>query len=886
MKQLQIFPSLAILVAAPVLVAQPAWTRVTDVKPISELRSSLTEAKWLAQVSQPPEAGKEQVAQVTAVQLKSTDKGIEVILETVGEFPEVLTSSGENSLITDIPSAQLRLTGSGAFRRDNPTQDIALVEVRNLDAKTIRVTVTGKAGVPTAEVSQSSQALILSVAAPPAPAPPAPSAPPESTPAPPAPSVEPQQPEPPAAPEPEAQTEVAPLELTVTAEQEAEGYRVPNASTATGTDTPILKTPFSVQVVPQEIIRDQQATEIQEALSNVSGVTYLGSNAGREAIFSIRGFGNVFATAVPVLRDGYRLYGEFQAIPELANLQQVEVLKGPASILYGQIEPGGIINLVSKKPLAEPFYEAELQVGSREFVRPRIDLTGPLTSNGDLLYRLNTLYKHEKSFRNFTTDIDRVSVAPVLTWKISDRTDLTIPLEYIYNHGPADFGILKFGNGVAPIPRERVINNPDDTITTDYLSLGYSLEHRFSNNWKVRNGFRYIDYDYNYSVVALPFTVEDETVTRFYAVQEGRDQSYSLYTSAVGNVTTGSIQHTLTAGVDLNRSESNIFTLFDAANPSPINIFDPDYNLVPKPDRSSLPLFGDEVSTSNRLGIYLQDQIDLLDNLILVAGLRYDTVSQKTTNVETPFTPGGETEQTNDAVSPRVGLLYQPIQELALFANYSQSFNPNTSATASGQPLEPERGKGFEVGAKTELLDQKLLATLTYFNITKNNVAVIDPDFPLFFEAVGEQRSQGVELDVVGELSPGWKVIGSYSYIDAKVTDDTDPTIIGKRLFGVPRHGASLWTTYEIQQGVLQGLGFGVGVNYAGNRFGDLANSFEIGDYLTGNAAIFYRRDRYRFALNLKNIANTNYIRGVTGNEGGIYPGEPFTVLGSVSAEF
>ncbi len=671
MKQLPLVGGFAMVAAVvPVLVAQPVQAEevqvtipsVNDLEPVSNSASDL--------LAQSPT--QTQVAQVTAVRLSPTPRGVEVILETTGTFDEVLTSSAENSLITDIPSTQLRLPGAREFRQDNPTDAITVVTVTNLDAKTIRVTVTGKAGVPTAEVSQSPQALILSVAAPPSPAPqpaPAPTMPSAPAPTP----IEP----PPVAPEPEVQVEKEELlELTVTAEQEAEGYRVPNASTATGTDTPILETPFSVQVVPQEVIRDQQATEIQEVLSNVSGVTYLGSNAGREAIFSIRGFGNVFATAVPVLRDGYRLYGEFQAIPELANLQQVEVLKGPASILYGQIEPGGIINLVSKKPLAEPFYEAELQVGSREFVRPRIDLTGPLTPDGNLLYRLNTLYKHEKSFRDFTTGIDRFSVAPVLTWKLSDRTDLTIPLEYIYNHGPADFGISKFGNGVAPVPRERVINNPDDTITTDCLSLGYNLEHRFSDDWKVRNGFRYINYDYDYSVVALPFIIEDETVTRFYADQDGQDRSYSLYTSAVGNVNTGSVSHTLTAGIDLNRSESSIFTLFDAANPSPINIFNPDYDLVPKPDRSSLPLFGDTVDTSNRLGIYLQDQAYLLDNLILVAGLRYDTISQKTTNVETPFTPGGESTQTNDAVTPRVGLLYQPVRELALVCKLLSILQP------------------------------------------------------------------------------------------------------------------------------------------------------------------------------------------------------------------
>jgi iron complex outermembrane receptor protein len=664
------------------------------------------------------------------------------------------------------------------------------------------------------------------------------------------------------------------------------GYRVPSISTATGTDTPILETPFSVQVVPQEVIRDQQIIQIEDALVNVSGVNFAGSNGGREASFNVRGFGSQLSSSVPTLRDGYRLYGSFQAIPEIANLQQIEVLKGPASILYEQIDPGGIINLISKKPLANPFYEAELQIGSRGLVRPRFDISGPLTEDGKLLYRLNAVYQHDRSFRDFDTDRNRFSIAPALTWKISDRTDLALNLEYVRQRSFADFGISQFGNGVAPIPRDRVINNPDDSITTNYLSLGYSVEHRFSDSWKLRNGFRYIRYAYDYSVVALPFITENETVTRFYADQDGQDRSYSLYTSTVGNFQTGSIKHTINAGLDLNRSESRIATVFDIANPSPINIFDPDYNFIPKPNRSVLPPFGDTNVTANRLGIYLQDQIHLLDNLILVAGIRYDTITQKTTNIQTAFTDAGESNQSNDAFTPRFGLLYRPIQELALFANYSQSFNPNSATTSNGELLGTERGRGFEVGVKTELLNQKLLATLTYFNITKQNIAVADPDFPLFSIAVGEQKSQGVELDLAGEILPGWKIIGSYTYTDAKVTNDTDPDFINNRLFGVPQHSFSLWTTYEIQAGSLKGLGFGSGLNYVSNRFGDLANSYQVGDYLIGNAAIFYHWDRYRFAINARNITNVGYIRAVTGNEGGIEPGEPFSLVGSLSVQF
>ena len=675
--------------------------------------------------------------------------------------------------------------------------------------------------------------------------------------------------------------------VQVTADVER-SYRVSSTSTATRTDTPILETPFAVQVVPQELLRDQQVVRLEDALNNVSGVSYLGSAAGREASFSLRGFGDQFGNSAPILYDGYRLYGIFQAIPDIALLQQVEVLKGPSSILFGQIEPGGVINLVSKQPLAHPFYEAELQVGSREFVRPRLDVTGPLTVQGNLLYRFNAVYEHASSFRDYDTDTNHWAVAPAFTWKMGPRTELTLNLQYIYNRGPADFGLTQFGTGVVPVSRGFVTNNPDDAITTDYLSVGYSVEHRFSDHWKLRQGFRYISYDYDYSVVALPFVVADNhaLIARFFADQDGKDRSYTLSTGVIGTFVTAFIKHTLTAGLDLNRSESRIVTVVDFDNPSILDIFNPDYTLVPKPSRETLALFGDTRDSSDRLGVYLQDQMYLLHNLILVAGLRYDSVERKTTNVDTPSTPGGQSEQTDDAVTPRVGLLYRPVKELGLFANYSQSFAPNTAVTASGASLAPQRGEGFEVGLKAELLEQKLLATLTYFDITKTNIAVADSNNPLFSIAVGEQRNQGVELDIAGEIVPGWKIIGSYAYIDAAITEDTNAAIVGNRPISVPEHKVTLWTTYEIQQGLGKGLGFGGGMEYASNRFGDLANSFRIGDYLLGNAAIFYRRHNYRLAMNVRNLSNASYIKGTTGNEGGIEVGEPFTVLGSISITY
>lgn len=271
----------------------------------------------------------------------------------------------------------------------------------------------------------------------------------------------------------------------------------------------------------------------------------------------------------------------------------------------------------------------------------------------------------------------------------------------------------------------------------------------------------------------------------------------------------------------------------------------------------------------------------------MLAGLRYDTLSQKTINLPGSSIEAGETNLNQSALTPRIGLLYQFTDQLSLYGNYSRSFTPNTGVTATGTPLEPQKASGYEFGIKTELFDRKLLATLAYFDITKQNVAVTDPDFPLFSKTTGEQRSRGIEVDLSGELAPGWKIITSYSYTNAKVTAETDSALIGNRLFGTPEHAASLWTTYEIQKGDFKGLGVGAGVNYVGDRQGDLANSFRLGSYFTTNAAIYYKGDRWRTGLNFKNIGNIKYVESTDGRDSGSNNfGDPFTVVGSLSFQF
>ena len=799
------------------------------------------------------------ITEVTGVQLNQTDQGLEIILETVaGEQLVPLIFPEGNNLVIEILDTTLALSTGDEFSEINPAPGIREVSVTQIDESSIRITITGETQAPSAEVVPNNQNLVLSVT-------------PERT------TV---------TTEPDEE-----IEIIATGEGEREDdYFVPDATSATRTDAEIRDIPQSIQVIPQEVIEEKQAIRIEETLTNVSGVTFFGNQDGRSTDFAIRGF-----NGAPTLRDGFRLYGFFQGIPEVANLERVEILKGPASVLYGDIQPGGLINLVSKQPLAEPFYDVQLQLGNRSLVRTPIDFSGPLTADGSLSYRLNALYRHEDSFRNYDESFDRFFVAPTLAWQISDRTDLTFNLEYIKDDNPADFGTVIFNGEPADIPPERITNNPDDTVENEFLNTGYTFEHRFSENWKLRNAFRYLVNDYNYGgnnedILALPFEIDDDTgiLTRVFADQEREEDNYYLYTNVEGNFTTGAIKHNVLFGVDLGRTEAKQKTVFDPvpSSFSPLDIFNPDYDAIPEPDDNidSIGLFNDDEITTDRLGIYIQDKIDLFDNLILLAGLRYDTVDQ----TQQDNLSDTEQSQNNDAFTPRVGIVYQPIETVSLYASYSQSFNPNTlDTTAEGDFLEPEEGKGFEVGVKGEIIPNRLAATLAYFDITKQNVATADPNVPFSSIATGEQQSQGIELDLTGEILPGWNIITSYAYIDAEVSEDNDPGIVGSRLPGIPEHSASLWTTYEIQKGSLEGLGLGIGFNFVGEREGGLPNSFRVDSYFLTNAAIFYSRENWQLRLNFDNLFDVNFIEAVENSpERGVYPGEPFTIRGSISVQF
>ncbi|PSN76980.1 TonB-dependent siderophore receptor, partial [filamentous cyanobacterium CCP4] len=792
-----------------------------------------TVEEWVAQIN-------ESLVQITEVRLNPTDTGLELVLATrEGDQPTFTTSVVGNALIIDIPNAALALPGGESFQAVNPVEGVAFVEVTSLGATEVRVAITGTDARPAADVLTEAEGLVLSVT--------------------------------PGMAGVDTAAEDA-IQIAVTGEGD-DDYYVPNATTATRTNTPIRNIPASIQVIPQAVLEDQGETSFQDAIrNNAPGVSiardYGGLGAGS---FVIRGF-----EQSSTFRNGFRFDGT--NIVDLANVEQVEVLRGPASILFGQLEPGGIINVVTEQPLAEPTYTVEFTGGQFSFYRPEIDFSGPLTSDGKLLYRLNAAYQNSGSFRDFVNNEERVFFAPVLQWNTSEDTTLNFDFSYLYDDPVFDRGLVALSDGSLPLPIDRFLSYPSlEGVYIERYEAGYRLEHRFSDNWQIRNGFFFsTNYEGGSNTdFGSPFElIDDRFISRGYEEYDSFAEEYRLQTDVIGEFTTGSIAHEVLVGFDLGRS--TFFYSEETASLPPIDIFDPNYD-VSRPE--NLPNSFAFRTFTDGLGLYLQDQISLLDNLFLLVGGRLDFVEQKS------FFPGEEDSQSDTAFSPRIGVVYQPIEPISLYASYSQSFNPVVGRSQDNSTFEPERGTQYEVGVKADITDN-LSATLAFFDITKSNVLTTDLDNPDFSIQVGEQQSQGFEFTVAGEILPGWNIIGGYAYTDARVTNDNSIPE-GDFLSNVPRNSVNLWTTYEIQEGNLEGLGFGIGLVYVDEREGDFPNSnFQLPGYFRTDAALFYQQDNWRISLNLENLFDVEYYEVSQGRDFSVYPGEPFNFRVSASYTF
>lgn len=796
---------------------------ITDTFPVANLKqSAVTVTDWMAQI----EAS---IVQITGVQVEAREVGLQVFVKGTGGSITLPASRAEgNTLIVDIPNARLNLADETEAEQSSPVIGIDAIRVTALPRDQVRVEITGINAPPVAEFQTEGQNLVVSVS----------------------PGTE-------IVSDPEVVDDTKELEITVT---------------ATRTETAAQDVPQSIQVIPQEDIENREVNNLVESLRIIPGIVPIGDTIVFNNV-TIRGF------EADYRRNGLRSGAAFSFGEQTANIERIEVLKGPASVLYGQGSFGGTINLITKKPTDEPFYKVDAAVGNFDLYRGAADLSGPLNESGTVKYRLNLAAESSGSFVDFA-EYQRYLITPVLSIQLSENTDLTFEGEYgridnVFANGlPARSTILDNPNG--KIPLNRFLGDPErEKDETQALRIGYELEHRFSDSWKVRNSFEFASRLVTSFLTGFGTNLQadDRTLEREYSdTKKFNFYSYLLDTSVVGNFNTGSVEHELLLGIELFRFDFVSDDIFGVMNP--IDVFNPDYS---DPVFQPTGVFRAE-SVDQSLGIYLQDKISLLDNLTLLIGGRFDILSTKFTDLEANTTDSQQEEE----FSPRLGIVYEPIPELSLYASYSRSFISNFFArNIDGELFDPQRATQFEIGAKTKLTDT-LSLTLAYFDITVSNLLTEDPNSPTFQVQTGEQNSKGVELFASGEILPGWNVLGGYTYNDAKVTED-NIIPVGNRFFNTPKHAFSLSTNYEIQKGDLQGLGFGLGIFFVGDRAGDLDNSFKIPSYTRTDVSIFYNRGNFRAALNFRNLFDVDYFNAQSDLR--VRPGEPFTVIGSVSFE-
>ena len=665
-------------------------------------------------------------------------------------------------------------------------------------------------------------------------------------------------------------------------------YNRSNASTATKTDTPIMETPYSVQVVPKALIQDQQGVQVGDAIKNVSGVFQGTTFGGFAEQFMIRGFNTQYANYY----DGFRFPASRLS---LANAERIEVVKGAAANLYGRIEPGGMINIVTKRPQATPYYSLEQRFGSYDLYQTLADATGSINKDGSLMYRVNFEYLDKNSFRDYAFT-DRVFIAPSVTWKISDKTQIDLDFMHTNEDTSEDWGIPSNSVTRRPvnIPISRFLGEPTiDKSNTKLYKTGATLTHSFSDDWKVKAKFNYLKRDVDDpQVFPIPFPFafdlqSGQHLRNYYRAVQNED-SYFGTMDLTGKFKTWGLKHDVLIGWDnYNLVGSRNVTALYANGGNAINIYNPQYNPINTSQLQPNEFYSSGVHWN---GVYFQDQITLFEKLHILGGGRYDWAisdsgySDQSVSMALKNNVGLQNERFN----PRLGILYQPWSWLSLFGNYVESLGAaNTALGVDGKVLQPEIAEQYEVGFKTQFFDERLTSNVSFYNLTKQNLAI-----PIagsaFFESIGKARSQGVEIDVTGKVSDGLSLVGTYAYTDAVITKGNN---VGNRLWNVPRNAGSLWAKYDFQQEAVRGLTVGAGVYFQDQKEGDIANSYELPGYGRVDALLKYRlpisKTKTSLQFNVENLLDHQYYASsIPFNAHSIAPGAPRSFMGSIKVEY
>jgi iron complex outermembrane receptor protein len=599
-----------------------------------------------------------------------------------------------------------------------------------------------------------------------------------------------------------------------------------------------------------------------------------------DSVIKIRGFeawdrysgkGAFYLNGLRTPNGAYEPYG----------LERIEVMRGAASILYGQGQPSGIVNLVTKRPTEQPVREVMLQGGSFDRKVGAFDLGGPANDDKTLLYRFTGLIRDANSQIDFSKD-DRVFFAGAVTWRPTDATNIMIygnyqKDRYRYNSGlPPQGSVLPNPNGRIPLTRFLGEPRSDLMNTHEEASIGYNAEHRTDIGWTFRQNFRY-DHGSNYRNVLtlLGLQADLRTANRAHFYTPRFESALAVDNQAELKATTGPLTHTLLVGLDYRRTSYREKDYWDMA--PPIDVYSPVYGQPLAPT----PFDWDQTNTLQQTGLYLQDQIKL-DRWILTLGGRYD---RATTKAYDNLLNTDADQQRDRAFTKRAGLGYELEFGLVSYVGYAESFDPLSGTTFDGTPFKPETGTLHEAGLKFQPQGTNMRLTAAIFDLRRQNVLAPDPDPTHLFESIqiGEVTSRGLELEAVASLTNNLNLTAAYTYNDVKITkssniDDT----LGKRPIATPRHMASLWADYTIREGALNGLGFGGGVRYVGASAGDDLNTFEVPAYTLVDAMIRYDVNNWRFSVNATNLFDKYYVPACY-SKAVCAAGHTRTVLGTVT---
>lgn len=643
------------------------------------------------------------------------------------------------------------------------------------------------------------------------------------------------------------------------------GYVAKRNISATKTDTPITETPQSLSVVTSDEIRDRQSETLGQALSYTPGLTSSSTAFNRNADrFRIRGF-EVESGTGGSLRDGLRLQNNsYDGIQEPYGLERVEVIRGAASVLYGQLSPGGMINGVSKRPTETPFHELNMQVGSHDRKQLSADFSGPLAGSDTLSYRLTLLSRDSDTQLDHIND-DKFYIAPALTWRPNEDTSLTLLSFYQKTDtrfpAPLPYQMVKgVGDGAFKIGRNDFIGEPDyDDMNGEMSTLGYEFQHHFNENFTLNHKLRYYESDvkFNYLQIqpapaAIDFSASTGTLLRRYSDRRERARTWASDTNIESKWQLGSVEHTVLVGFD------GYDTSYDSHNfrgnaPS-LDLTRYNYGQPVVVNRSRAADRGSQIDTLQK-GIYLQDQIKFDDKWILLLGGRHDWADQQ----QEAHSTGTKASQDNEATTYRAGLVYLADNGLAPYISYSESFFPVSVAEVTGQTFDPTEGKQYEVGVRYQPKDSNLLLSAAVYELTQTNVLTFDSNGDP--KQTGEVRSRGLELEAKADVTPALSVIATYAYTDARTTKSAIAAEVGQRSDDTPYHQAALWTSYDFINWGIPQLTVGAGARYMGTTQASLMDSAMPAYTLFDAMARYQIDEHWAVTVNASNLTNKSYTQ-------------------------